>query len=530
MRTGQLKALLERRYGAVPDPYYDYGDMDAIRAYFDYRQETNRDGYLLDDTTWADLDMDRIFRRINPGLSTSGEQYLYYMLRSPALDPETFQARQSLIELMGHHPKQRLKLQLILSRLGRSRQADLCRGFSPGQYGPLPLLLFLFFCLLIPFFALLLLVSPKVGAIGLVVTAVWNGLFHEYVTRKIRQDFATVNYSVSMVFALRKVQKLHWPELDVHLSKAYEALHQLRAILRTGGISTTTDSGGLGDVITTFLLLDLVTYAFLRQKLWAHREDIFAVHGALGQVDAAIAVASYRASLDQWCLPEVDFRQESPAHLEIRELVHPLLSHPIPNDLDTERSMLITGSNASGKSTFLKAAALSAVLAQSICTCPAHGYSATAFHICSSIALRDNIRSGESYYIVETRSLKRIMDLSAQHRVLCVIDEILRGTNTVERIAASSTVLEALADAGALCIAATHDIELCGMLASRFSMYHFEEQIQEDQMVFDYQLRPGPASTRNAIRLLKLMGFADQVVEKAQRRADRYFQDGVWES
>ena len=203
----------------------------------------------------------------------------------------------------------------------------------------------------------------------------------------------------------------------------------------------------------------------------------------------------------------------------------------MPNDFTAGGPLLITGSNASGKSTYLKAVAWNAVLAQTICTCTAERYAASVFRIYTSMALQDDLGAGESYYIVETRSLKRILDAAAEGgAVLCAVDEVLRGTNTVERIAASSTVLEALADAGALCIAATHDIELCGMLAPRFSMYHFEEQIQEDQMVFDYQLRPGPASTRNAIRLLKLMGFADQVVEKAQRRADRYFQDGIWES
>ena len=121
------------------------------------------------------------------------------------------------------------------------------------------------------------------------------------------------------------------------------------------------------------------------------------------------------------------------------------------------------------------------------------------------MALRDDILSQESYYIVEIRSLKRILDLtrSSELPVLCFIDEVLRGTNTVERIAASSRILQAIAEQGGLCFAATHDIELTYLLEKEYDNYHFEEQVEDDKVTFDYCLREGRACTRNAIRLLK---------------------------
>ena len=113
--------------------------------------------------------------------------------------------------------------------------------------------------------------------------------------------------------------------------------------------------------------------------------------------------------------------------------------------------------------------------------------------------------------------------------MLCVVDEVLRGTNTVERIAASSELLLALAHRGCLCLAATHDIELCELLQSRFALYHFQERIVDGNIAFDYRLMPGAAQTRNAIRLLALMGFDREITARADARVDAYRQTGCWE-
>ena len=143
-------------------------------------------------------------------------------------------------------------------------------------------------------------------------------------------------------------------------------------------------------------------------------------------------------------------------------------------------------------------------------------------------ALRDNLLGGESYYIVETRSLGRILNcIDGGIPVLCVVDEVLRGTNTVERIAASSKVLEAMDRSGALCLAATHDIELCSLL-NNFSLFHFTETVGDEEMLFDYRLRPGRATSRNAINLLRLMGFSEEIVDGAHRRAENYLETGNW--
>ena len=145
------------------------------------------------------------------------------------------------------------------------------------------------------------------------------------------------------------------------------------------------------------------------------------------------------------------------------------------------------------------------------------------------MALKDNVLAGESYYIVETKSLKRILDnCAALPPIFCVIDEVLRGTNTVERIAASSVVLRELAERGAICLAATHDIELCDLLQDDYALFHFSETVTRNEMHFDYRIRPGRATSRNAINLLRILGFDDGIVDSAHQRADHYIKSGVW--
>lgn len=120
------------------------------------------------------------------------------------------------------------------------------------------------------------------------------------------------------------------------------------------------------------------------------------------------------------------------------------------------------------------------ILAQTIHTCCADRCQSSYWRVMTSMALRDDLGSGESYYIVEIRSLKRILDAaqSPGAPVLCFVDEVLRGTNTVERIAASTQILKSLHKPGVCCFAATHDVELTGLLEAEYDNYHLKSRLQ----------------------------------------------------
>ena len=125
------------------------------------------------------------------------------------------------------------------------------------------------------------------------------------------------------------------------------------------------------------------------------------------------------------------------------------------------------------------------------------------------MALRDDLENSESYYIVEIRSLQRILDKVKESKVpvLCFIDEVLRGTNTLERIASSSEILAYLAGKGAMC---------------------FAEHVDEEDVLFDYRLREGAANTRNAIKLLNMIGYDKVITYNAEKQARDFLKNGLW--
>ncbi|MBR5357036.1 MAG: hypothetical protein IK121_08980, partial [Lachnospiraceae bacterium] len=155
------------------------------------------------------------------------------------------------------------------------------------------------------------------------------------------------------------------------------------------------------------------------------------------------------------------------------------------------------------------------------------------YRILSSMSLRDDIISHDSYFMVEIKALKRIFDYRLNYpdkKVICFVDEVLRGTNTVERIACATQILKAFPKNDILCFAATHDIELTQSLKDDYDNYHFDEEIIEDDVLFNYLIKSGSATSRNAIKLLSLMGFPGEIIDKANKMAKDFTEKGVWEA
>ena len=211
------------------------------------------------------------------------------------------------------------------------------------------------------------------------------------------------------------------------------------------------------------------------------------------------------------------------------ELYHPLLETPVANSAVFRRHTLFTGSNASGKSTFIKALAVNAILAQTLGVCAARAFTLPRALAVSSMAVSDNLCAGDSYFVAELKSLRRLLACAQTGTpCLCFIDEILKGTNTVERIAASAAVLRHLAGCRCLCFVATHDRELTEMLAGLYENRHFSEQVGPEGVTFDYLLREGPAHTRHAIALLAQLGFPAKVTQAAEDAARAFEAEGRW--
>ena len=523
------KKKLETSFGSPADRKYEPGELLGIQGYF----HKHRVGTSLDDITWKDLDMDRVFMQMNITESSAGQEYLYAMLRTPLLEEEKLLHRERLIRFFADHPRERLDLQMRFRALGRTGKyslyeyLDFLEDLGPRSNGKQILLDLLVVAAVIAMFF-----WPRQGMFVLICLLAY--LISSYLKEKgaIEPYLISFQYVLRTMAAAREICRQDIRELSEENGRLREYLKQLKE-LKAGaafGMYTMGDGGNPLHVLTDYLNMvfhfDIIGFNCMVKQVRLHTRQIDEMLTILGEIEALIAVAGFRKGLEEWCLPQFE-----PEGLSLEKLYHPLLRDPVKNDLTVRRGVLLTGSNASGKSTFLKAVAINAILAQTIHTCCAQRYQGAFFRVMTSMALQDDLINGESYYIVEIKSIKRILDAAGEDgaKVLCFVDEVLRGTNTVERIAASVQILHSLSCPQVCCLAATHDIELAELLQQEYDNYHFEEQIEEGDIRFPYRLMPGKAKTRNAIRLLSIMGYDSGIIRRAEEMAACFEKTGKWE-
>lgn len=148
---------------------------------------------------------------------------------------------------------------------------------------------------------------------------------------------------------------------------------------------------------------------------------------------------------------------------------------------------------------------------------------------CHIYAIQDSLLDGDSYFIAEIKSLKRIIKLSEEKKpIISFIDEILKGTNTIERISASAAMMRWLSVNQGMTIIASHDIELTEIAGELYSNYHFRESIKNNEVFFDYKIHDGPSMTRNAIKLLEVLDYPESVTIKANQLAQHFTEVREW--
>ena len=519
-------------FGQLPKNDYSYEEYESISHFF---KNTLKDGEdYIDDITWNDLDMDKIFMMIDNTHSSVGRDRLYKLLRKPVTDKAELEKREQLIEYFDTHEKERTRIMMYFAEIGFVRKisiSDYMKNLFELKAGSNVFHYMMWVCIIIAVLYTFF-VEPITGVMLIIAACGMSIITYYKLKSRIDSYFECVRQIVTMVDAAKKIKALNIDELSEYNDFFDETIHRFAGIMHGSFVVTSTkqNNGSIGDVIMEYVKMfthiDLIKFNSILKNFNRNYEHVTKMMDTLGYIEAMISVASFRHLLPYMCTPEFT----DGGRMKIKDVYHLALNSPVANSLDESKPVLITGSNASGKSTFLKSVAINALLAQTVNTCPAEEYSAPFYRIYSSMALADNIEAGESYYIVEIKSLKRIVDAAGKPgaKILCFIDEVLRGTNTVERIAASSEILKNLASNGVMCFAATHDIELTHILEDYYSNYHFTEEVEDDNVVFSYVLQNGRATSRNAIKLLKIIGYDNAIIDNSKRRADDFINTGVW--
>jgi hypothetical protein len=233
----------------------------------------------------------------------------------------------------------------------------------------------------------------------------------------------------------------------------------------------------------------------------------------LAQLEVGISLAEFEANHPEFCVPQIVER--APYYFRAEDLAHPLISPGtrVGNSIELgpeNRCWIITGSNMSGKSTFLRSIGVNLLLAKAGTVVCASQFEFRALELATSLRLNDSLEEGLSSFYAEVKQLKTILDKSQNGTaILYLIDEVFRGTNNRERLIGSQAFVKRIAATDSCGLITTHDLELSALAGQNTTIrnYHFKEDIEGDQMLFSYKLAEGPCPTTNALRVMKLAGL-----------------------
>lgn len=516
------KDKIKKSFGKIPQ--IREFDFKEIETYWNIKQQALLDDNYIDAITWNDLDMNKVYQRINQCASFVGDQYLYSILHQLPKETNYNEKLEKKIKYFTENQEEREKTQFLLSNLKKIPNNYLSFDFV-SSLGSDKLPSFYIFRLLQIFLILSFLPFIVLQNTSFLLLPVLFFSFNFLINFVIKSKYDNnLNLLSSVAAVIHTTHKLHHSKKFHYHNQFPEAEVALKTLLNTSkrlsSIVTKKQSAVTGDPIAAVFeylqggtLIDLIRYIQISRALTKHSEQYLLLFEWIGEIDLAISIASFRLTLPFYAYPTFINKSE----IICEELYHPLIDHPVANSLSLDKSCIITGSNASGKSTYIKAFTINLILAQNINTCLAKSMFLPRSMVMTSMAVRDDLSGGESYYIKEIKYLKRILDQLSEDRILvCAVDEILRGTNTEERIAASYAILEFLHSKNCLVLVASHDIELTSLLNRHYYNFHFSEKMDEQDIIFDYKIYPGPSISKNAIRLLEHVGFPNEIIHTAK--------------
>ena len=239
------------------------------------------------------------------------------------------------------------------------------------------------------------------------------------------------------------------------------------------------------------------------QKKYA--KTIRNVVDAVGDLEGYLSLSSIALTRDDCIIPEIS------NEFKFKNLKHPLIDYNncVGNDFYFNDLNIITGSNMSGKTTFMRSIGVNYLLFKAGGYVVAEAFSASIYKLFTSMKVADDVTDGISTFYAEILRVKSIIDYIKENKpMLVLIDEIFKGTNTKDRLEGARSVVAHLKREGIKAIITTHDLELCNV--DGVYNYHFLEHYVDDKISFDYKIHDGISKTRNAIYLLKLAGIIEE--------------------
>jgi hypothetical protein len=484
---------------------------------------------LMSDAIAADIDFENLFAFLDRTNSKPGQQYLYAKLQSGNKDLNSLSELDLLAaEFTNDHI--RLSAEFELSRLD-SKNAYYLHELFTGKFMPLYHSLINIYIKLAGLIWLISVVMTVITSNQLIfLIALSLTLLNSYLHFSNKKKITRYVHSLPQLHILIQVVKALLSQVkspqNLTVKASLKGLAKLQNSLSLVSFEDNvskdpSDIGsGIWELIKMFSLLEVAMFITSLKRIGSQKESIKILFDYIGQMDVAISIQSLRAGLPYFSRPEFIIDGQI---LEMQGLYHPLVENCVPNSIKvvSSQGVLMTGSNMSGKTTFIRSIAINALVAQTLFTSFTEKYQGPFLSIFTSIRVSDDLEEHKSYFQAEAISVLEILNESLKEpSSLIIIDEIFRGTNTIERVAAAKAILSYLTANQKFVFVSTHDLELAELLGAEYAVYSFEETVSDQRLVFDYKLKTGILKNKNGIAILSALGYPASITEDAYKIGD----------
>lgn len=498
-------------------------DWEALPGYYDEAAE-------IPDPIERDLDLygsRSLHCLIDNTISFEGSELLRKFLHGDQVSYEEVGRRQELVKLLSSETRLRNRF-LLRANLASSRRLNctsMKAAFTKDLTYRAPVTAIVISFILLFLFVITTMLSVADLYSGPVVIFLILSLFNYFAfagkTGKSLETLSGIEAHISKLHSVLSVLSDSGNRKKGLLSENFPSLFNKGSVLNTGlaRLKRLSEAAAYREnsIFRTVINI-IIPYDFILQRRFADaavtiRDGLDGHLNELNEFECLSAIANFA-----WLNPDYSFsRCIAGAEFDVRGMVHPLMKREYrrPNDFSMNEGgeiVIITGSNMSGKSTFLRTAGINLCLAYAGAPSACSSLFTQCYRIFTCIKVTDSVFDGISYFYAEVKRLKELIDLLGRPdnmKVMFFVDEIFKGTNNKERLSGSMSFLKSIAGQNCTGFVTTHDLELASLAEALPSArnFHFREEIRNGIMSFDYTIRPGPCPTTNALEIMRINGL-----------------------
>ena len=492
-------------------------DTNLLKKYFDFLKVKKSNLMFLSEEIAKDLELDLIFFKLNSCFSNIGKQYFYAKLR--ANDEAEFIKMKSLLSSFKNNEIEKEKVSIELKKLNHRRDYDIIDLVKDDittnnkyyQYAKFSL-----------FSVILIIVCsffiPKIS-LFLVPFFIVNLIVH-YLNKNFVDYYNSIIFrlknTISVADKLAGIDFLRDEYQEINLKKFKKNMTLVEFETTMASNEYFSVLWIFSEIIKVMFSIEIFTFRNRAKTLNSSKEELLKLFECLGKTDMALTLLQIQENY-QTCEPVFVKNKE----MKIENVYHPFIENCVKNTFQLDgNSMVITGSNMSGKTSFMRNIAINVIFAQNFGFCFADYFLAPKMKIMSSISIHDNMNENKSYYLEEVLRIKEFL-VERDEYALILIDEIFKGTNTKERIAISKAVLQSLNHEKNIVFVTSHDLEIAQFLQNHhYDLYYFDEEVKNNELFFPYLLKRGINHKTNAIRILEMYNYPAKIINKAHELAN----------